>query len=417
VVLLGTPCPSTKQSSGQQSLPPHKLLTLVLCLLSPAFPQATGLALPGSDLDVVLLGTPCPSTKNAADGFRMRDRITIRRMLVGFKKALVRSGLARDAQLEIIDARVPLCKGAVKFTLRQEEVLAALREDEAAAAGSGMPRQQQQQHGGMDVDEDPGFLRGGSSSNKHSSSSPTAAAAAGSSSVSALSAVVAMVKDAVRRSSMCPAAPGKQQQGGSSGSGVWRVELPVDLSLGVENGAAAVSFMTRQVRALPPLRPLVLVIKAMLKEAGLNEVFTGGLSSYSLVNMVVAHLQAESMQAAPVAHQPQRFGTGRRDSSSSSSSWSGSVISQEQVQQHLTQIAQSAAAAAAENGGGASAGSSSSSSSGGRWDLGCLLHGFFVRYGELFSYHNEAVSVAAGGIIAKHRSWYKPGGCCRERWM
>jgi hypothetical protein len=346
--------------------------------------------------------------------------MTIRKMLVGLKKALVKAGLARDAKLEIIDARVPLCKGAVMFTLRQEEVLAALREDEAAAAGSGMPRQQQQQEqrGGMDADDDGGFPRGGSSS-KHSSSSGAAAAAApaaGSSRVSALSAVVAMVKDAVRRSGMSGhAAPGKQQRGSSSGSGVWRVELPVDLSLGVENGAAAVSFMTRQVQALPPLRPLVLVIKAMLKEAGLNEVFTGGLSSYSLVNMVVAHLQAEGMQAAPVAHQPQCFGSSRRDSSSSSSSWSGSVISQEQVQQHLTQLAQSAAAAAAGVGACAAAGSSSS---GGRWDLGCLLHGFFVRYGELFSYHNEAVSVAAGGIIAKHRSWYKPGGVlCRERWM
>jgi DNA polymerase sigma len=159
-----------------------------------------------------------------------------------------------------------------------------------------------------------------------------------------------------------------------------------------------------QVRALPPLRPLVLVIKAMLKEAGLNEVFTGGLSSYSLVNMVVAHLQAEGMQAAPVTLQPQQNG-------SSSSSWSGSVISQKQVQQHLTQLAQSsaaAAAAAAAAGSGECTAPGSSSSSGG-WDLGCLLHGFFVRYGELFNYHQEAVSVAAGGIIAKHRSWFKEG--------
>jgi hypothetical protein len=50
---------------------------------------------------------------------------------------------------------------------------------------------------------------------------------------------------------MGQAAPNRQQQqqgAGSSSSSVWRVELPVDLSLGVENGAAAVSFMTRQVR-------------------------------------------------------------------------------------------------------------------------------------------------------------------------
>ena len=45
-----------------------------------------------------------------------------------------------------------------------------------------------------------------------------------------------------------------------------------------------------QVVAVPPLRPLALAVKAFLRERGLNEVFTGGLSSYSVVNMVLAHL-------------------------------------------------------------------------------------------------------------------------------
>lgn len=39
----------------------------------------------------------------------------------------------------------------------------------------------------------------------------------------------------------------------------------------------------------------MLAAKALLKEAGLNEVFTGGLSSYSLFNMAVAHLQCEGL--------------------------------------------------------------------------------------------------------------------------
>jgi DNA polymerase sigma len=64
-----------------------------------------------------------------------------------------------------------------------------------------------------------------------------------------------------------------------------------DISLGATNGAAAVDFVRRQVLALPPLRPLCLVAKAFLRERGLNEVFTGGLSSYSVINMVLAHLQ------------------------------------------------------------------------------------------------------------------------------
>lgn len=41
------------------------------------------------------------------------------------------------------------------------------------------------------------------------------------------------------------------------------------------------------------MRALVLVLKCYLRSQGLNEVQSGGLSSYSLCNMVVAHLQEE----------------------------------------------------------------------------------------------------------------------------
>lgn len=41
------------------------------------------------------------------------------------------------------------------------------------------------------------------------------------------------------------------------------------------------------------MKALTLVLKAYLKTQRLNDVATGGLSSYSLCNMVVAHLQEE----------------------------------------------------------------------------------------------------------------------------
>lgn len=44
---------------------------------------------------------------------------------------------------------------------------------------------------------------------------------------------------------------------------------------------------------MPPLRPLALVVKALLRDRGMGEVFTGGLGSYAVTNMVLAHLQAE----------------------------------------------------------------------------------------------------------------------------
>ena len=41
------------------------------------------------------------------------------------------------------------------------------------------------------------------------------------------------------------------------------------------------------------MRDLTLVLKAYLNSQRLNDVATGGLSSYSLCNMIVAHLQEE----------------------------------------------------------------------------------------------------------------------------
>lgn len=48
--------------------------------------------------------------------------------------------------------------------------------------------------------------------------------------------------------------------------------MPADISIGTSNGARAVALLNRQLSALPMLRPLMLVVKAFLREQGLNEV-------------------------------------------------------------------------------------------------------------------------------------------------
>ncbi|GIL59507.1 hypothetical protein Vafri_14274 [Volvox africanus] len=75
------------------------------------------------------------------------------------------------------------------------------------------------------------------------------------------------------------------------------LHLAMDISVGAETGLTGVAMLQRAVAMLPPLRPLCLVVKALLKETGLNEVFTGGLSSYCLVNMMIAHLMCEGFDA------------------------------------------------------------------------------------------------------------------------
>lgn len=81
--------------------------------------------------------------------------------------------------------------------------------------------------------------------------------------------------------------------------------LSADISIGAANGVAGVALVQRAVALLPSLRPLCLVVKALLKERGLNEVFTGGLSSYMLVNMVLAHLACEGyvIRRVPQRHE------------------------------------------------------------------------------------------------------------------
>jgi non-canonical poly(A) RNA polymerase PAPD5/7 len=48
-----------------------------------------------------------------------------------------------------------------------------------------------------------------------------------------------------------------------------------------------------QVGAYPSLSPLVLVLKIYLRSCGLNEVANGGISSFALTNMVLAHIMDE----------------------------------------------------------------------------------------------------------------------------
>eukprot|EP00232_Nephroselmis_pyriformis_P014730 CAMPEP_0182897910 /NCGR_PEP_ID=MMETSP0034_2-20130328/27173_1 /TAXON_ID=156128 /ORGANISM="Nephroselmis pyriformis, Strain CCMP717" /LENGTH=310 /DNA_ID=CAMNT_0025031851 /DNA_START=188 /DNA_END=1117 /DNA_ORIENTATION=- len=56
--------------------------------------------------------------------------------------------------------------------------------------------------------------------------------------------------------------------------------LPVDISLGASNGERAIGYVRSQVVKYEALRPLMLVVKALLSQRGLNEVFTGGIGSY-----------------------------------------------------------------------------------------------------------------------------------------
>jgi len=78
-------------------------------------------------------------------------------------------------------------------------------------------------------------------------------------------------------------------------------EFNVDVSIALPShgGAQTAAYVMQLCKSHPELKPLILVIKKLLAEKGLNDPFTGGLSSYALVLMVVASLNRHSDHAGP----------------------------------------------------------------------------------------------------------------------
>ncbi|XP_072403425.1 terminal nucleotidyltransferase 4B [Chiloscyllium punctatum] len=68
-------------------------------------------------------------------------------------------------------------------------------------------------------------------------------------------------------------------------------EVKVDISFNVQNGVKAAQLIHEFIKKFPVLPYLVLVLKQFLLQRDLNEVFTGGIGSYSLFLMAVSFLQ------------------------------------------------------------------------------------------------------------------------------
>ena len=78
-----------------------------------------------------------------------------------------------------------------------------------------------------------------------------------------------------------------------------------DVSFDVANGPEAAGNVRALMDSLPPMRPLVMVLKVFLQQRELNEVYSGGLGSYALLVLVAAFLQTHpSRRAAPAGRAP-----------------------------------------------------------------------------------------------------------------
>lgn len=75
-------------------------------------------------------------------------------------------------------------------------------------------------------------------------------------------------------------------------------QVKVDISFNMQSGVEAAKLIKSYKRKYPVLEKLVLVLKQFLLQRDLNEVFTGGISSYSLILMCISFLQLHPRQMA-----------------------------------------------------------------------------------------------------------------------
>lgn len=80
-----------------------------------------------------------------------------------------------------------------------------------------------------------------------------------------------------------------------------RTEVKVDISFNMCNGVKSAELIKTFMYKYPALPKLVYVLKQFLLERDLNEVFTGGISSYSLILLCISFLQLH--------HRPEQLST------------------------------------------------------------------------------------------------------------
>ncbi|KAG0332704.1 hypothetical protein BG004_001134 [Podila humilis] len=68
-------------------------------------------------------------------------------------------------------------------------------------------------------------------------------------------------------------------------------DLPVDISFGISNGIESANIAKSLMEKTPALRPLTLVVKHFLLTRDMNEVFRGGIGSYTTMIMILSFLQ------------------------------------------------------------------------------------------------------------------------------
>ena len=152
-----------------------------------------------------------------------------------------------------------------------------------------------------------------------------------------------------------------------------------DVSFDVPNGPQAAAYVCQLMASLPPMRPLVMILKVFLQQRELNEVFSGGIGSYALLVMVASFLQTHPSR---MHLSEAKFTKGTKNSRYSLSDDNRSV--------------------AATNSNRRTHGSEEHGFL--ETNLGLLLIDFLRLYGRLLNYNSVGISCRDGGKFFQKRS-------------
>ncbi|GHJ89242.1 hypothetical protein NliqN6_5644 [Naganishia liquefaciens] len=144
--------------------------------------------------------------------------------------------------------------------------------------------------------------------------------------------------------------------------------IKIDISLYNTNGVKAGEVVKQYLDALPAARPLVLLVKAYMWRLGKNEVFTGGMGSYSTICLAISFLQVSVRLSYDFR------------------SIEGEIRSQQHPKIRNNEIDPMK-------------------------NLGILLIEFFELYGLVFNWEDLGISIREGGSYfdKRDRNWYKSG--------
>ena len=73
-----------------------------------------------------------------------------------------------------------------------------------------------------------------------------------------------------------------------------KTDLRIDISFNMINGVKSAALIKEYLNEFPCLRYLAMILKQFLLQRDLNEVWTGGIGSYSLILMIVSFLQVKT---------------------------------------------------------------------------------------------------------------------------